>query len=111
MSTKIYKERHGRKFRCLGRWSELEDTIISNNNRFAKYATITGNSGKLWITYFTCQNKTYPYPRFADLDQKMILEDFTILSKYDTEDSTLFLAVDNKSHKIKLYKEVFEDED
>ena len=110
MSTKIYKERHGRKFRCVGRWSELEDTIISNNHRFAKYATNTGNAGKLWITCFKCQNKSYPYARFADLEQKMILDDFTILSKYDTENSAFFLAIDNKNHKIKLYQEVFDIE-
>lgn len=106
--AKIYKERHGRKFISLGRWSELEDTIISNNNRFAKYATTTGNTGKLWITCFRHQNKIYPYDRYADLDQKMILDDFTIISKYDVEDSTLFLAINPKNRKVKLYQEVFD---
>ena len=103
---KIYKDRSGRKFESLGRWSELEDTIISSSNRFAKYGIATGNPSKLWISCFKCQNKTYPYERYADLDPKLILEDFTILSKYDVEDSTLFLAVDNKNRKIKLYKEI-----
>ena len=108
--AKVYKERHGRKFKSLGRWSALEDTIITPNSKYAKYATATEDAGKLWLSCFRCLNKFYPYNRYADLDQKLILEDFTIISKYDTEDNTLFLAVDNKNHKIKLYQEIFEPE-
>lgn len=96
---------HGvRKFRRLGRWVALEDTIISRKSRFAQYAdNYNSEDQKLRITLFKRGTKDTPYGKFTALPENIMLEDFSVLSKVDPDES-VYMEV-NKD-KVRLYEEV-----
>lgn len=104
---KILSEFRGdRKFERISRWTILEDTIISRNNRFAQFAD-NYNSGddKLRITIFRKGNLPLPYAKFTDLSDTIMLDDFAVLSKICIEDS-IYAEINKTEDKIRLYKEV-----
>ena len=96
---------HGvRKFRRLGRWVALEDTIISRKSRFAQYAdNYNSEDQKLRITLFKRGTKDTPYGKFKSLPENIMLEDFSIISRVDP-DELVYMEV-NKD-KVRLYEEV-----
>lgn len=107
----MVKERKGtRKFEKMSRWNTLEHTIITPNNVNAKYADNAGSGNKkLFITYFKRDNKIYPINRFEKLAQPVILEDFSQLVMKDT-DSDYWLELDQANDKIRVYKEVTDED-
>ena len=103
----MVKELKGdRKFERVTRWNILEDTIISPKNKNAPYAdVVNNNSDKLFLTFCTIQGKVTPYNRFKKLEQPILLEDLSIISRYD-EETQYYMEVDKDNHKIRIWGEV-----
>ncbi len=102
---KTLSQFHGtRKFQRMGRWAALEETIITRNSQFAKYSdNFDSNDPKLRITFFRQGQSHIPYKKFVNLSDNIMLEDFSVLSKVNSEEQ-LYLEV--SKDKIRLYKEV-----
>lgn len=104
----ILSERKGtRKFKRLSRWNSLDSTLISKNNRFAKYSEEIGTGGaKLDLTFFKLKNHVYPLNMFGKLVKTIMLEDLTVLSRQDVENHIYYLEVSPEKDKVRLYKEI-----
>ena len=108
MSMEAVKEVNGsRKFERVSRWNVLNYTIISDHNRFAKYADNAGNKNeKLTLTYFKLRNQHYPLNKYGKLATPIQLEDHSILSRQDVEDGIFYLEINATKDKVRLYREI-----
>lgn len=108
MSMEAIKEVNGsRKFERVSRWNVLNYTIISDHNRFAKYADNAGNKNeKLTLTYFKLRNQHYPLNKYGKLVTPIQLEDHSILSRQDVEDGIFYLEINATKDKVRLYREI-----
>lgn len=103
----LIKERNGnRVFERICRWNIIDYTIVSKNNRFVKYADSFENTEKYPLTYFKLRHDTYPYNRYSKLPNNIYLEDLSILSRQDVEDTSYFLEVNSDNTKVRLYREI-----
>ena len=102
------KEQNGdRLFERVSRWNVLNYTIISDHNRFAKYADNAGNKNeRLTLTYFKLRNHHYPLNQYGKLVAPIRLEDNSILSRQDVENEVYYLEVNPTKDKVRLYKEI-----
>lgn len=103
----IVKERNGsRMFQKMSRWNTLEYSTISDKSSLAKWADPDSSGGaRLFITYFTRDDKKYPITRFEKLNPPVMLENLSRLTLKDTE-SDYWLEVNEGKDKIRVYKEV-----
>lgn len=104
----IRSEKSGnRKFERISNWNVLTDTIISRKNKMAAYADDTSaNADKLWITCIHQGGKTYPIRRFAVISPEIVLEDNSVISRQDVENSNLYMEINATKDKVRLYREV-----
>lgn len=107
--TKLISEMNGtRKFELLSRWNTLEYTLISRSSKFAPYSdNYNSHANKLNFTFFKVRNVIYPLNKFARFDQPILLDDFSTISRIDTETGILLEINDDKS-KVRLLKEITE---
>lgn len=106
MIGKVICEKDGtRKFERVGKWTILEDTLISKNNRFAEFADNYGSNDKLRITIFGRGSRQFPMNKFKCMDDVITLKDYSLLSRYDS-DSRFFIEINKTGDKVRLYREV-----
>lgn len=107
MASKLLSEKNGtRKFEQVSRWNTLEYTIISRVSKFAAYAdNYASSDGKLNFTFFKIRNTIYPLNKFAKFDQPILLDDFSSISRIDTE-TGLLLEINEDKSKVRLLREV-----
>lgn len=109
MNDTILEKNGTRKFEMISRWNAIDYTIISDNNRFAKYADNYGNKNeKLTLTFFKVRNHTYPLNMFAKLMEPIQLEDRSVLSRQSTENDSYYLEINSAKDKVRVYKEIKE---
>jgi len=104
----VLKERKGnRTFQRISRWNSIDSTLISKNNRFAKYADKIGTGdAKLDLTYFKLKSHMYPLNMFGKLMETIMLEDLSVLSRQDVENNIYYLEISPEKDKVRLYKEI-----
>ena len=94
-----------RYFEQISQWRALDYTIVAKRNRFAQYADNPG-ADRLFLTYFRIDNKNiFPFNKFIELDQPIILADGTKLVRRDPETNE-YLEFDKAQDRIRLYREV-----
>lgn len=103
---KSFTERNGtRNFTKISQWNALDHTTISRKHRFAQYAdNYSSKDQTLNITVFKVGTIIYPLGRFGKLSGNIMLDNFTVISRYDPE-TKIYLALNEDRTKVRLYKE------
>lgn len=100
------KERNGsRMFEKISGWNAIDYTIISDRNKFAKYADNAGSkTEKLTLTFFRIRKQIHPLTQFEKLVTSIQLEDFSVLTRRHIEDDKYFLEFNADKEKVRLWK-------
>lgn len=104
---KQLRERNGsRIFERAGGWNAIDYTVITRSNKFAQYAdNYDSKADKLNLTCFKYSNHITPLNRFARLVNNITLEDFSVISRQDTE-GCYWMEISPDKRKVRLYREV-----
>lgn len=107
MATYLSKELKGdRVFERICNWNVIDYTVISKRNRLAKYADDPNAGDRLNLTFFSIRGNKYAINQYAKLVDPIVLEDFTVLSRQDTERGEYYLAVNETKDRVRVYREV-----